>query len=54
MKHTIAERALQRALASVCVLEMSLSEPQRLVARLLADSHQEDENFLPSFANPRQ
>ncbi|MCI66916.1 hypothetical protein A2U01_0088174, partial [Trifolium medium] len=32
-KYTVAERALQRAKATLYVLELSLSESERLVAR---------------------
>ncbi|MCI82834.1 hypothetical protein A2U01_0104108 [Trifolium medium] len=59
MKYTVAERALQRALANVYVLELSLSESERLVARhslFLAASRQEDGKFLsslPILARPR-
>ncbi|MCI49289.1 hypothetical protein A2U01_0070533 [Trifolium medium] len=41
MKCTVAERALQQAKATLYVLELSLSEFERLVARhslILADS----------------
>ncbi|MCI86346.1 hypothetical protein A2U01_0107627 [Trifolium medium] len=48
---------MQRAKANVYVLELSLSESERLVARhslILADSRQEDGNVLLSLANTRQ
>ncbi|MCI76682.1 hypothetical protein A2U01_0097952, partial [Trifolium medium] len=43
--------------ASVCVLELSLSEYQRRVARrslILSFTRQLEDFLLPSFASPRQ
>ncbi|MCI69658.1 hypothetical protein A2U01_0090921, partial [Trifolium medium] len=42
----VAERALQRASVNMHVLEWSLSEPKRHVARMLATSRQEDGNYM--------